>query len=419
MNNFSLLKRAFFASSIIFLLVVGTFSPVLGAQLNANLNPESGVTTVNYKFLRTVFIEYDEGGDIADVLRNTNKSIRFSADSSTPGVSELIAEINQNLSAQQSSVVVTDLTLDFSTTLIGRGLSASIDYSLFLNPELRGFVVREQTTATPAWIDANWRGISVDGPIIISTPQYGDVDINKPISFIEKELPGVYSKIKDTEAEALLSEGLIDANGIQNQPLTNWHFLFDPTGINVDAATYGLSEELSGAVVSIFTMGESSIREGIQMEKEFEATFTADRSYTVRSIESADAANIALLGFASTDNIEGAEIFGVSPTPPEGFATTSSGEFPVMIVYGMAGLGAVGAIAFLFFSSKKLKSEEKLGGQQQGIDPSRLRAQATSGQYQTTRGEAVLDEDSGASQQGSPDVTDQLKKEKGTLPKGY
>ena len=414
-----MLKTAVFASSLIILLVVGTFSPVLGAQLNANLNPRSGVATVNYKFLRTVFIEYNDGGEIADLLRNTSKSIRFSADSSTPGVSELIDEINRNLSAQQSSVIVTDLTLEFSTTLIGRGLSAAIDYSVFLNPELRGYIVREQTLATPAWIDANWRGMYVDGPIIISTPKYGDVDINKPISFIEKELPGVYSKIKNTEAEALLSESLIDARGIKNQPLTNWHFLFDPTGINVDAATYGLAEELKGAVISIFTMGESSIREGIQTEKESEATFTADRKYTVRSIESADAANIAILGFANTDAIEGNEIFGVSPTPPEGYATTSSGEFPVMIIYGMAAMGGIGAIVFLVFSGRKLKSEEKLGGQQQGIDPSRLKAQATSGHYQTTRGEAVLIDDSEATQQGSPDVTEQLKKDKGTLPKGF
>ncbi len=70
-NNFLVLKRAVFASSLIILLVVGTFSPVLGAQLNANLNPQSGVATVNYKFLRTVFIEYNDGGEIADLLRNT------------------------------------------------------------------------------------------------------------------------------------------------------------------------------------------------------------------------------------------------------------------------------------------------------------------------------------------------------------
>ena len=85
----------------------------------------------------------------------------------------------------------------------------------------------------------------------------------------------------------------------------------------------------------------------------------------------------------------------------------------------MAAMGGIGAVALLFMSSRKLKAEEKLGGQQQGIDPSRLRAQATSGQYQTSRGEAVLIEDENTSQQGSPDVTDQVKSQKGKLPKGF
>ncbi|MFQ6025407.1 MAG: hypothetical protein ACE5JT_02695 [Nitrosopumilaceae archaeon] len=413
-----MLRRLIFATVLISLLLIGSFSQVLAAQLNANINPQTGVATTSYKFLRTVFIEYEGGGEVADVLRGQTITMKFSADSGTPGVSELIDKINTNLAGVQSNVVVTDLTLDYSVILIGRGLSASIDYKLFLNPVISDFIIREQTIATPAWVDANWRGLSVEGPAIISTVGFGDVDINMPISFIEKKVPEVYAKIAGSEAEELLNESLIDASGIKAQPLSNWHFLFDPTGIGSDAATFGLSEEISGFVISTFTMGESSLREGIQIEKENEAVFTADKSYTVRTVESADAANIALIGFASPDKIETLDIFGVSPNPPEGYATTSSGEFPVQIIYGMAAMGAIGAVAFLFFSNKMLKKEAALGGQQQGIDPSRLTAQATSGQYQTTRGEAVLKEEPSTSQ-GSPDVSDQLKKQKGTLPKGY
>jgi len=401
------------------LLVLSSFSPVWAAQLNVNIHPQSSEAIPQYKFLRTVFIEYADGGEVADILRNQKSQIQFTADSETPGVRELITKMNQNLASIRSNVVITDLTLEYTVTLTGRPLLASIDYKLFLNPVITEFVVREQTLSTPAWIDASWRGFSIDGPINIATPEFGVVDINLPISFIEKELPELYSKMIGSEAEEILSQNIIDASGILSQPLSNWHFLFDPTGINVDAATYGLAEELKGNVISIFTMGESSIREGIITEKEWVGEFTADKTYAVRSVESGDAANIALIGFANTDSIEGAEIFGVSPRPPEGYATTSTGEFPVMIIYGMAAMGGIGAVALLFMSSRKLKAEEKLGGQQQGIDPSRLRAQATSGQYQTSRGEAVLIEDENTSQQASPDVTDQVKGQKGTLPKGF
>ena len=55
-----------------------------------------------------------------------------------------------------------------------------------------------------------------------------------------------------------------------------------------------------------------------------------------------------------------------------------------MIIYGMAGMAGLGAIAILLFSNRQLKKE--VGQGQQGIDPSRLRARSTSsdaGGYQT------------------------------------
>ena len=183
----------------------------------------------------------------------------------------------------------------------------------------------------------------------------------------------------------------MDASGIKAQPLGNWHFLFDPTGINVDASTYGLSEELAGTVWSSYTMGESSLREGIQTEKEHEASFTTDKTYDLRTIESADSANIFFAGFANIDVLDNTEVVGVYPEAPEGFATTSTGEFPVMIIYGMAGMAGVVGVAVFIVSEKKRKGDAGAG--QTGIDPSNLVGADTStgsGGYKTNRGEAHL-----------------------------
>jgi len=223
----------------------------------------------------------------------------------------------------------------------------------------------------------------------------------------------------------LFSENLINAEGIKNQPLSNWHFLFDPTGINVDAGTFGLAEEISGFVVSGFTMGESSLREGRQVEKVVEAHFTLDKNYMVRSIESADNANLAVIGFGVVDSLEGLEIIGVTPTAPEGFTTTSTGEFPVSIIYGMAAMAAIGGGAIFIISNRKLKHE---GTEQTGIDPSQLRAYQTSagaGGYQTVRGEAQLIDDSDYQKTRSvydekkPQETTESQSTKGALPKGW
>ena len=188
-----------------------------------------------------------------------------------------------------------------------------------------------------------------------------------------------------------------------------------------------MSEELAGRVWSSYTMGESSIREGIQIEKVHEATFTSDKTYTIRAIESADSANVHIGGFASVDVLQDSEVFGVSKVPPEGFATTATGEFPVMIIYGMAGMAGVVGIGVFIISEKKRKKDEGQG--QSGIDPGRLRAASTStgaGGYKTNRGESYLDDETyeqTRSVYDQPQVEEKKDEQptsnKGSMPKGW
>lgn len=412
----SLLFALFFSG---LLISGGTFA--WAAQLDARINPASETADFEIKYQRNIFIEYPEGGELADNLRGKEWEISRFADSSNPGVQEIIKKLNDKIQADGSSSRITDLKVDYNVRLIGRGDNTSIDYKIILFPTLSFFTIRQGTDTSPALIDAAWRGLTVTGPIIVD-----GVEINQPISAIKTEEPESYSVFLGTEAEMLLSKNIIDAEGIKNQPLSNWHFLFDPTGINVDASTFGLSEEISGFVVSSFTMGESSIREGRQVEKVEEVSFIADKEYFVRAVQSADSAEIDLIGFANIESSYGAEALGVSPTPPEGYATTSTGGFPVMIIYGMAGMAGIGAILVLFMSSRKLKKEEGMG--QTGIDPALLRGVATSGAsggYQTVRGEAQLASDADYAQTKS--VYEEEKKSestsetstRGSLPKGW
>ncbi len=73
--------------------------------------------------------------------------------------------------------------------------------------------------------------------------------------------------------------------------------------------------------------------------------------------------------------------------------TTSTGGFPIMIIYGMAGMAAIGGIGFFIISSRSMKNQAQ---GQQGIDPNKLvgyQTSASSGGYQTNRGEAQLKTD--------------------------
>ena len=94
-----------------------------------------------------------------------------------------------------------------------------------------------------------------------------------------------------------------------------------------------------------------------------------------RSVQSTDTANLSSIGFGALDILDGVEIIGVTPTPPEDYMTTSTGDFPVMIIYGMAGLAAAAGIGFFFISSRSMKNAATT---QQGIDPSNLVGYQTS-----------------------------------------
>ena len=368
------------------LIVVGTSTPAFAAQLDAKINPNTETSPFKMNYQKTVFIEYPEGGNLFDVLRGQEWTVSGTADTSDPGVEELRNQLNRGIANDGSQAQIQDLTVTYEYHLKARNINTSVDYRVVLEGTLADYVITKDSQRS--LVDLGWRAMSTDKEIVID-----GVEINIPINILRDQEPEAYTFFAGTEAEDVLGRHLINADFILEQPLTNWHFLFDPTGINVDAGTFGLSEEIAGFVVSSWTMGESSIREGRQVERVFEAEIMSDKPYVVRSVQSSDQANLAIIGFGALDELDGIEIAGVTPTPPEDYMTTSTGDFPVFIVYGMAGIAAIAGIAFFFVSSRSLKNTQQ---GQQGIDPSRLvgyQTSASSGGYQTNRGEAQLRDD--------------------------
>ena len=376
-------RTVFLAVLIAGLIVIGSGSSVWAAQVDAKLNPNSNTSPFSYNYQKTIFIEYPNGGKLFDELHEKEWTVSGSADASNPGVQKLIASLNQKIQSDGSHAKISDLNVTYEVHLKGRNLNTSVDYKVILKGTLTDYVITKDQVRT--LIDLGWRGISTNDSVVID-----GIEINLPISVLKDKEPAVYDVLAGTEADTILSKGLINADYILEQPMTNWHFLFDPTGVTSDAATFGLDESISGFVVSSWTMGESSLREGRQVERVFEAPVSADQNYVVRSVQSSDQGNIAAIGFGALDVLDGLEIAGITPTPPTGYQTTSTGDFPVTIVYGMAGMAAIGGIAFFIFSNRTLKNQTT---GQQGIDPGRLvsyQTSASAGGYQTNRGEAQL-----------------------------
>ena len=379
-------KTVFLTILLAGLIIIGTSAPAFGAQLDTTLNPNNAESPFKMSYLKTIFIEYPNGGDLFDALGGTQWKTEGTADATNPGVQRLMMELNEGIQQDGSQARVSDLNVLYEFQLTGRNLQTSIDYRVVLEGTISNYIITEDSQKK--LVDLGWRGLTTTSSIVID-----GVEINIPLETLKTEEPILYNTFAGTEAESVLNLELINADGILDQPLTNWHFLFDPTGINADANTFGLDDSIAGFVVSSWTMGESSIREGRQVERIFEAEVMADETYTVRSVQSTDTANLSSIGFGALDVLDGVEIIGVTPTPPEDYMTTSTGGFPIMIIYGMAGMAAIGGIGFFIISSRSMKNQAQ---GQQGIDPNKLvgyQTSASSGGYQTNRGEAHLKDD--------------------------
>jgi len=370
-------------------ITIGGISPVFASsQLEVSIDPNSDTAIAKMTYQRSINIDYSDGGNLAD-MNGLNKEISFSADSSNPSVQSLISKLNSYILSNNSQAQITDLTVEYRSLMTGRSTSMSVDYTVILHPTINNFVIKQGSGNDPTLLDVDWRGFGVIGPVIINTPAYGDVEINLPISTFERFTPSLALTIKASDAGQLVNTRLMDGDEIKAQPIGNWHFLFDPTGIGADASQYGFQ---TGSVISSFTMGESSLREGLIREQISESAFNSDKTYRITSFESSGNASIDIIGFANRDVLGSSEIFGVTPNAPEGYASTSTGEFPAFILYGMAGMAAMGGAAMLLVSKRKL-NKEKGHYQQTGIDPTQLtgvQTSASSGGYQTIRGEAQV-----------------------------
>jgi hypothetical protein len=408
------------------IIAISGLTPVFASsQLDITIDPDAGIAVAKMTYQRSITFDYSQGGKLADALVGKSDKIAFSASSDTVGMTSLIGNLNSYMASKGSQAQITEMDLDYLVTITGRSESASIDYKIVLKPTIKGFIIKEGSGNAPTLIDVDWRGFGALGPVVITTPIHGDVEINLPISAIQTFIPSMGLAMQAGESGELLTTRLMDGDGIKEQPIGNWHFLFDPTGIGVDAAQYGFQ---TGSVLSSFTMGESSLREGLIREQIHEVTFNSDKVYVIKSVESSANASIDILGFANRDTLGDSEIFGVTPNAPEGYASTSSGEFPAFILYGMAGMAAIGGVAMMLMSKRKL-SKEKGHYQQTGIDPTQLtgvQTSASSGGYQTVRGEAHLKGGDDYEQHRSyyddkPQVEEKSEStsKKGAMPKGF
>ena len=341
-------NRACLMAFISCTLITANFLPVYAADLNAELSSKGMQEKPKFRFDETALVDYHNGGKLKEILDKKNITISFVIDSTNPSIQDLIASINTNLLQEKSLVKVTDLLVDYKASIAGGDSSATIDYSLTLTPTITNYVMAKDSNRTV--IDAAWMGISLGGPAVIKTEKYGNLNINKLASFLQKVVPDFYSQIVGTEAEKILSYSMINSSSIVEQPISNWQYGFDPAYILAETSAWGYHGDKVS--ISTYSLGQSSI--GIQQKSTIHTVdFTLDKKYQIQTIQHASSATIQIDGHADLETLGGKLAF--ITTPQSSFIIPPEPPLPAQMIYAMAGFGAAIAVGIFIWSNKKMK----------------------------------------------------------------
>jgi hypothetical protein len=335
-------------------LISGFVSQAFAADLTAFLVPDRDKTDGTFIGVRTITLQYPDGSSVSNEFNGKTERITFSvngtaADPESPGFPVIVA-LNKALGAAQSPVQVSAVDVTFTGVLRGSPTSAVISYKTELQPTLGGFVLqRAEGGQTGHIIDLEWRGISIPGPLVVNSAEYGEFDINQPIALLEETHPSVAQALANSPAKEIMEDPILNFASF-NAPMNTWHKLFDPVG------SYGGSVGLQGTegakALTVYSFGEGSLREGAHTVEEKDSTATiSGTEVKVHSQNPPPSGQITVAGYANEQENQGAEFAVVSTDAPAG-VQTSTGGFPIQVLLVLGGM--MGAVAiFVLFKARK------------------------------------------------------------------
>ena len=349
-----------YSASILSIMIIAilfsgfVYRAAFAADMTAALITETNKANVRFTGVKNITIKYPDGSSLAKELGSASDRIEFTINgtSADPRVASLIQATNNAMVQSKSPVQVSAANVHYIATIKGGPTSALMSVKVDYEPTLINFVISKSDPKVGGDIvDLEWRTFVVNGPVKVASPQYGDVNINQAIGALVVKFPDLASKLSSSGAGGVLQEPILDFHRF-NAPMANWHFLFDPVG------TYGTGTITSGGqfegakALSVYSLGESSFREGTFESQETTGSATIDgTAVDIKSQTPPPSGQITIEGYSKLQSNQGEEYAIVtSQAPPD--ATTSSGGFPiqVLLVFG----GMMGAIAiFILFKARK------------------------------------------------------------------
>ena len=338
------------ASVLCFFLTTSFINHAIATQLTTFLPPKLDKATPEYIADRFITLRYDPSSEISKKFAGQSDRLSFKANMSTPGMSKLVDDVNQELLEQKQSLVkIENATIDYTATLRGSPDQLTIAYKVLFKPTITGYATQNNNSASV--VDLDWRGFEVSQPLSLNVPNVGNLSVNYPIGLFAVKYPELAKQLGTAPIGSIMNEPLFNFKSI-GVPMDRWHFLFDPTGSQAGAAGAGYTEVGGSRVVSVFSLGESSFREGTHTAEESDASGTIDgTTVRVHSSTPPPSGQIQIPGFARVQSSGGNEFAFVSEKGPEGVATATGG-FPLQVLLVLGGMMAAVAVLVLFKARK-------------------------------------------------------------------
>lgn len=287
------------------LLVVGTTSAFASVDLHTYIPIDGHPITPIFKFSKSILIDYPSGSTLQKELSGRTLTVKFSDDSDkNPTIRSFMQQLNTDIANERrSSSSVTNLSIQYETTIHGDDKQVTFDYFVTLRPTLVTYVLKAGSTDTPTVFDVSWMGFVIRDPVVITTSQYGNLEINSPLGVIQNQLPVVYEMLKGISQEDILKTNLIDAGPLVGDPIYQWNTLFDPTYTLDDTAGHDYTGKK--AAVTGFAYGPTDLYQVYIKPKIKSMNFTVDSKYQITTIDKPSSASLDVQGHATGYLIQG------------------------------------------------------------------------------------------------------------------
>jgi len=349
--------------------------PIHAVTMTADINPDSNQTIVNFNDLHASLFSYPPSSKLGELFKQlpqrisistTSESIHDTNNQSQTNAKEmniLLNSINNQFEKMNSLVRASAINLTFiMDTRQNSQTQTSIAQRINIDLQLEGYVFQDSNDAKHKYIDLNWRDLKIEEPVLLqisynqSNSVY-NVDINHLPSTLYSLNPAFKNELRIDNNSSLSSSD----NEILNSPLLDfsklslsmdkWYVLFDPAASLAETSRYNfLGEENGARAVTIYSLGEGSIREGKHEDSVYDVSLGKNGQYKVDMTIPAPNARIDILGYSKMSTTNGDDTAIISQTNEGG--SSYAGNFPLVVLGGFGAIMGV-VIAIVLLRSRK------------------------------------------------------------------